>query len=278
MNHQTLNNSLKELFHTEYATDVLTSLFLSGLTYADYKQGLGKDDLRFTPYHQLVKDFPNQVRFISLAQVVEVGADKVPKHITEAIVKHKVMVVFANILNTFDGLQTPYLVFRSLLTKDFMTITQPYTSLKNIPFGLSNFYGRLNGVTDFKYGMPIVLVEGLKDCLAMQSIYPFAIAMQTNRLNKGLRMVLKQITNNLVMLYDNDDAGRKGAFYDSKDLASDFKCVRLRHYVYDSRKHKVFKDIGELFEVGIFERPYVIDYYKNELIQNGGIDECLLKI
>lgn len=74
----------------------------------------------------------------------------------------------------------------------------------NIPvmFGFHSF-------SEFKQGMPIVLVEGEKDAIALQTIYPYVLAMGRNTLGQNIKY-LKYLTNKFIIIPDNDEAGAKG--------------------------------------------------------------------
>lgn len=99
---------------------------------------------------------------------------------------------------------------------------------------ISCFYG-WNNFKAFKKNVPLILTEGIKDCIVTQRIYPNTLACLTDGLS-GVDDVeiISNLTNRVILLYDNDKAGvaakkrdlerlsKKGiacsmAFYNSKD-------------------------------------------------------------
>ena len=88
--------------------------------------------------------------------------------------------------------------------KPKVTKVKSHPSDINIPtmFGFHNFNG-------FQKGMPIVLVEGEKDAIAMQTIYPYTLAMGRNTLGSNIKY-LKYLTDKFIIIPDNDEAGLKG--------------------------------------------------------------------
>jgi hypothetical protein len=66
--------------------------------------------------------------------------------------------------------------------------------------GFWNFQG-------FTFGKPIVLVEGIKDVLAVQRFYPYALAVLSARPTTNAITLLSKLTTRLVVIRDNDTAG-----------------------------------------------------------------------
>lgn len=75
-----------------------------------------------------------------------------------------------------------------------------------IPYGLDYFN------KDFKYGDPIILVEGLADYGGLKLLDPTLniVVMFSNSLPKSQYELIAGLTNNIIVLTDNDEAGLVG--------------------------------------------------------------------
>ena len=126
----------------------------------------------------------------------------------------------------------------------------------------SLFYGLGDLDPNFKYGDMIVLVEGHLDRDVMKHIYPNVLGVMTSTLSKNQVDLLKGLTNNIVLMLDNDDAGRYGTYKAKKQL-SDCNVHVLDHYM-------SLKDAGDLAKLEIYdpnqELPYIVSLYKSKLI------------
>ncbi|MGN1153276.1 MAG: toprim domain-containing protein [Candidatus Gastranaerophilaceae bacterium] len=112
----------------------------------------------------------------------------------------------------------------------------------NIPtmFGFHNFTG-------FKRGMPIVLVEGEKDAIAMQTIYPYTLAMGRNTLGNSIKY-LKYLTDKFIIIPDNDGAGLNGYEKIKKDM--DRYGLKLKRISINNPK---LKDVADVYTKGSWE-------------------------
>lgn len=101
------------------------------------------------------------------------------------------------------------LVIKPLSEKRFLSTGD----LRSIPFGLYNFsnprQNALNITESYSSNLPILVVEGLRDCLNLQTIYPYTIATQTAGLSSTSIEVLRTLTHNLILGFDNDESGQK---------------------------------------------------------------------
>ena len=116
-----------------------------------------------------------------------------------------------------------------------MKVKAPFGNGINIPFmfGFHNFKG-------FQYGMPIVLVEGEKDAIAMQTIYPYTLAMGRNTLGNSIKY-LKYLTDKFIIIPDNDEAGLQGYEKIKKDM--DRYGLKLKRISINNPKLKDFADV-----------------------------------
>jgi 5S rRNA maturation endonuclease (ribonuclease M5) len=117
--------------------------------------------------------------------------------------------------------------FRSVKNKDFHVVIEN----KKYPlcFGLET-------LKDFKYNMPILLAEGVKDAMTLRKLYSYSLAYLTSAPYEKLMEYLKSITNRIIFFPDSDTAGRK--FIYDKDLKEKYKNCN-KYYV------PFGKDLGE---------------------------------
>lgn len=126
--------------------------------------------------------------------------------------------------------------------KPKVTKVKSHSSDINIPtmFGFHNFKG-------FQYGMPIVLVEGEKDAIALQTIYPYTLAMGRNTLGSNIKY-LKCLTDKFIIIPDNDEAGLKGYEKIKKDMdryGLKLKCISINN--------PNLKDVADVYTNGNWE-------------------------
>ena len=148
-----------------------------------------------------------------------------------------------------------YAILKQFDTKRFLT----FGKQRSVPFGLSNFTrpipNELNITQPFTYGKPILIVEGLRDCLDAQTIYPYTLAMQTSSIPSLVKEVLHTLTDTIILALDNDDAGQKGI----KNLKykKEFNYLTLNY-------PDNYKDIGTLSQL-YYKDPFSYNYYKSFL-------------
>ena len=107
----------------------------------------------------------------------------------------------------------------------------------NIPtmFGFHNFNG-------FQHNMPIALVEGEKDAIALQTIYPYTLAMGRNILGNNIKY-LKYLTKNFIIIPDNDEAGLKGY----ENIKKDMDKYGLKLHPIFIPKESNLKDVADVY-------------------------------
>ena len=109
-------------------------------------------------------------------------------------------------------------------------------------FGFHNFSG-------FKKGMPIALVEGEKDAIALQTIYPYTLAMGRNTLGNNIKY-LKYLTNDFIIIPDNDEAGLKGY----ERIKRDIDKYGLKLHPIFIPKNSGFKDVADIYSQSLWEQ------------------------
>lgn len=144
------------------------------------------------------------------------------------------------------------IIVKPLFEKRFLSSGE----LRSIPFGLYNFIkprpNDLNIQEPYRPNLPILIVEGLRDCLLLQQIYPYTLAMQTAGIPSQIKMVLSTLTNNLILGFDEDEAGMKA--YNSVKYKTSFNISKLSYHPY--------KDGGTLSEL------YLKDSFKYQLFRS----------
>lgn len=114
-------------------------------------------------------------------------------------------------------------------------------------------YGDLD--KDFRYGDMIILVEGNLDRDVMKQLYPNVLGVMTSTLSNNQVSLLKGLTNKVMLMLDNDDAGRYG-IYKAKQQLSDCNVQVLSHY-------GTLKDAGDLAKLEIYDPNNELDYIKS---------------
>ena len=102
---------------------------------------------------------------------------------------------------------------------------------------------------------PILLCEGIKDCMTLRQVYPFSIAYLTAKPSDLLFTFLEQISNRILFFPDNDYAGKK-FLYDKE--------IKFKFEYYDKCYSPFGKDLGEYFDNGEY-KDRILEWVKSEL-------------
>jgi hypothetical protein len=86
--------------------------------------------------------------------------------------------------------------------------------------------------------MPILVCEGAKDALMLKRIYPYTLAVGTARLGISAH-ILSNITDKIILAYDNDETGSQSTPWDRKTLTNLGCSVDVLKY------HDGFKDASD---------------------------------
>lgn len=171
----------------------------------------------------------------------------IPQYVLQFMSFHDSAVMIANII---EG-KVISIVFRSLdHNKEFIKVGSTKSS----------FYGIGELSKDFRYGLPIILVEGHLDRDMMAEIYPNVLGIMTSHLSKSQVEILSYLTDKFILMLDNDEAGKSGQKSAKYQLKGN-KILELKH---DYR----LKDAGDLVKLDItnhnlFEE--VIENYKAQI-------------
>lgn len=190
----------------------------------------------------------NNYRLITDGELAIKGKDlEVPEYMKEFLRFHGEALMIANIINE----KVISIVLRSINTKKEF---QKVGVMKNMLYGL----GQMS--ENFKYGTPILLVEGHLDRDTMSEFYPNVLALTTNKISNYQKDILTSLTNKFILMLDNDDAGRIG----TKDAYYKLKGNKISEIKHLSN----MKDAGDLNKLELYnksEYDWVVSQYKNKI-------------
>ena len=171
--------------------------------------------------------FPHY-RILNLKQVMLNGLHtRMPKYLLDFISEQGEVLLIANIIEGF----IPLIQLRSLYGEKKFSVVGSQSKL---------FYGLGYLDSNFKYGDWVVIVEGIADADLCRGLYPNVLATMTSRITKSQFEVLKLLTNNIILIGDNDIPGKKGTKANKQLIQKEGMNARIIFQYGD------FKDIGEL--------------------------------
>ena len=88
-------------------------------------------------------------------------------------------------------------IVRSFTQKVYRTIVFSDVSL---PYGFYLF-------SDFKLGDPIFITEGTRDCMFLNTIYPYALSSNMGQISNDIITILKCLTDKVILVPDMDEKG-----------------------------------------------------------------------
>lgn len=102
---------------------------------------------------------------------------------------------------------------------------------------------------DYEADSPIILTEGMKDSLYVKTVYPYTLSVNTSGLTVTNLEIIKCLTNKIIIIYDNDDTGRRNSKTESERLSREGisnKVIVPWHkdageYISDNLRGEVFK-------------------------------------
>lgn len=150
-------------------------------------------------------------------------------------------------------------VCRSLDSHDFC----------NYGYGKGMFYGLGDLRSDFKYGDAIVLVEGTIDRdVCKLFITENCLGVLTSSLSVNQAIVLSNLTNRVILLLDNDEAGKIGETSIVKKLNKYNINIKV------VPKEASIKDLGDLvpilYSAKASQGKYIINLYRETVRSYGG--------
>lgn len=113
---------------------------------------------------------------------------------------------------------------------------------------------------NFRYGDPILLVEGHLDRDRMSLMFRNTLGVMTNSVSESQANLLKGLTDKVYLMLDNDEAGKIGTNKSKKVLSG----IRVAEVNHDSR----LKDAGDLVRLEMenyYDLKFIEDYYRMQL-------------
>lgn len=148
--------------------------------YASYKYGL------------------SHIRLLTSGELaVKYKLKNLPNHVINFISEHETVIVIANIVSRY----VVQVILRGFKEKGF-TVFSP---------SIVPFYGFGRMSPSFRYGDPIVLVEGVLDQESVRLLYPNTLSILTASLSHYQLSILENLTSSVVLCLDNDKPGVEGS-------------------------------------------------------------------
>lgn len=199
-------------------------------------------------YLHYINSGETQFKVLSAASVLKDTKD-VPDFIIQYLQRNGDCILIPNIIgNTLYSL-----TFRNIQgKKQFLKIGDISHSLYNLG----------NLPKDFRYGTPLVLVEGNLDCEAMREVYPYTVASLTASLSTNQIQLISHLTDKVIIAYDDDESGIKGYYSVRKKLTELGMTVKKFNHAMN------LHDTGDLFDLRMKDKEeydYLIRSYRNQI-------------
>ena len=147
-------------------------------------------------------------------------------------------------------------IYRTVFDKAYTTINREFNNKENkIPL-MFGFYKDFEDYDNNANCKPIVVCEGLKDCITLKKIYPYVLSNNTSHMGINLQ-VLSNLTNKFILIYDSDKAGQDGIIEDINNTQ------KMKYDVIEMRITQGYKDITDLSE-----NPELFDNFKTSLLHH----------
>lgn len=189
------------------------------------------EDSKNSYLHFAYKYNKKNYRLISSGELFVRGRHlDIPQYLAQYMSFHHEAVMIANFIED----KVISIVFRSISTnKEFMKVGTTKSS----------FYGLGELSKDFRYGTPILLVEGHLDRDMMATLYPNTLGVMTSKLSRSQVEILTGLTDKFILMFDNDEAGIEG----QKQAKYQLKGNKIMYMKHDNR----LKDAGDLVKLDI---------------------------
>lgn len=108
-------------------------------------------------------------------------------------------------------------IYRTLLDKSYASIYRPFVdNTKKVPY-LFGFFNDFKNYDRHTTCMPILVCEGAKDAIVLKKMYPYTVSCNTSSLGINTH-VLANITDKIILAYDNDPTGHEKIKQDRRTL------------------------------------------------------------
>lgn len=132
-------------------------------------------------------------------------------------------------------------IYRTVYGKAYTTVSRSFNNKEcKVPI-MFGFYKDFENFDQFEHSKPIIVCEGLKDCITLKKIYPYVLSNNTSHMGMNLQ-VLSNLTNKFILIYDNDKAGMEGSL---EDIA---KLQKINYNVVKISLKNGYKDITDASE------------------------------
>lgn len=145
-----------------------------------------------------------------------------------------------------DVVLIPHIINKKVMSLTFRSIRSDKRFLKYGEFS-SLMYGLGSFPLNFSYGTSVIISEGNIDSDFIRTIYPYSLASLTSSLTSNHVELLRNLTNHVILAFDNDEAGNR-AFYSARKKLKGMKVSRFEHNV-------GMKDFGDLLELQFRNSP-----------------------
>ena len=194
-------------------------------------------------------------RVITSGELLVRGKDlDMPMYIKEFVKQNEEVLLIGNMIKD----EVLGIVLRGIKEKSFI----------NYGFGKGMFYGLGDLDKDFKYGDLIVLVEGTIDRdVCSNYITKNCLSVLTSTVTRNQAKVLKCLTNKVLLLLDNDEAGHNG------EVNTYRKLKQAGITCYTINKSDIIKDLGDLLELkrkNDVRANLIIQNYRAQVQIHGG--------
>lgn len=172
--------------------------------------------------------------------IAEISTSEALKKLTRDSEMYSNRFVYIIPLQTIKGTIVGF-ILRSVFGKNYATINKTFTDKnKKLPI-MFGFYEDFRTFDNYNTCKPIIICEGLKDCITLKKIYPYVLSNNTSSMGINLQ-VLSNLTDKFILIYDNDDAGNKGMDLDVK------RAQELHYFVVKISPKSCYKDCADCYE------------------------------
>lgn len=110
-------------------------------------------------------------------------------------------------------------IYRTMFDKNYSSVFKPFKDFsKKVPY-MYGFHRDFHDYDRHTTCMPIVVCEGIKDALMFKHIYPYVLSCNTSSLGLNAH-VIANITDKVILAYDNDSTGYDSTKKDKRTLTS----------------------------------------------------------
>ena len=159
---------------------------------------------------------------------------------TKDTVEHSHRYFYSIPLQTINGTIVGF-IYRTVYDKAYTTVSRSFIDIEHKVPLMFGFYEDFKNFDDSDHCRPIVVCEGLKDCITLKKIYPYVLSNNTSHMGINLQ-VLSNLTNKFILIYDNDKAGKDGTL---EDIAN---AQKMKYDVIEMKFSHGYKDITDCAE------------------------------